>query len=126
MRHIDFTSGPVGRKILLFSLPLMVGNVFQQLYNVVDTLVVGKFLGEAPLAAVGSAYTLMIFLTSILIGLTMGAGVYFSLCFGRKNFDRMKQAVFYFLSVHRSSDGHHERCCLPPSGRAHFLHAGAL
>lgn len=84
MRHIDFTSGPVGRKILLFSLPLMVGNVFQQLYNVVDTLVVGKFLGEAPLAAVGSAYTLMIFLTSILIGLTMGAGVYFSLCFGRK------------------------------------------
>ena len=100
MRHIDFTSGPVGRKILLFSLPLMVGNVFQQLYNVVDTLVVGKFLGEAPLAAVGSAYTLMIFLTSILIGLTMGTGVYFSLCFGRKNFDRMKQAVFIsFLSI---------------------------
>lgn len=100
MRHIDFTSGPVGRKILIFSLPLMVGNVFQQLYNVVDTLVVGKFLGEAPLAAVGSAYTLMIFLTSILIGLTMGAGVYFSLCFGRKNFDRMKQAVFIsFLSI---------------------------
>lgn len=100
MRHIDFTSGPVGKKILLFSLPLMVGNVFQQLYNVVDTLVVGKFLGEAPLAAVGSAYTLMIFLTSILIGLTMGAGVYFSLCFGRKNFDRMKQAVFIsFLSI---------------------------
>lgn len=100
MRHIDFTSGPVGKKILLFSLPLMVGNVFQQFYNVVDTLVVGKFLGEAPLAAVGSAYTLMIFLTSILIGLTMGAGVYFSLCFGRKNFDRMKQAVFIsFLSI---------------------------
>ena len=100
MRHIDFTSGPVGRKILLFSLPLMVGNVFQQLYNVVDTLVVGKFLGEAPLAAVGSAYTLMIFLTSILIGLTMGAGVYFSLCFGRKNLGRMKQAIFIsFLSI---------------------------
>lgn len=100
MRHIDFTSGPVGKKILFFSLPLMVGNVFQQLYNVVDTLVVGKFLGEAPLAAVGSAYTLMIFLTSILIGLTMGAGVYFSLCFGRKNFDRMKQAIFIsFLSI---------------------------
>ena len=100
MRHIDFTSGPVFKKILLFSLPLMVGNVFQQLYNVVDTLVVGKFLGEAPLAAVGSAYTLMIFLTSILIGLSMGASVYFSLCFGRKNFGRMKQAVFIsFLSI---------------------------
>lgn len=100
MRHIDFTSGDVGKKILLFSLPLMVGNVFQQLYNVVDTLVVGKFLGEAPLAAVGSAYTLMIFLTSILIGLTMGCSVYFSLCFGRKNFDRMRQSIFIsFLSI---------------------------
>lgn len=100
MRTIDFTSGSIFRKILLFSLPLMVGNVFQQLYNVVDTLVVGKFLGEAPLAAVGSAYTLMIFLTSILIGLSMGSSVYFSLCFGRKNFDRMRQSIYIsFLSI---------------------------
>ena len=75
-------------------------DVIERACKLVDTLVVGKFLGEAPLAAVGSAYTLMIFLTSILIGLTMGAGVYFSLCFGRKNFDRMKQAVFIsFLSI---------------------------
>lgn len=100
MRTIDFTSGSIFRKILLFSMPLMVGNVFQQLYNVVDTLVVGKFLGEAPLAAVGSAYTLMIFLTSILIGLSMGSSVYFSLCFGRKNFDRMRQSIYIsFLSI---------------------------
>lgn len=100
MRTIDFTSGPVFKNILLFSLPLMVGNIFQQLYNVVDTLVVGKFLGEAPLAAVGSAYTLMIFLTSVLIGLSMGSSVYFSLCFGRKNFDRMRQSIYIsFLSI---------------------------
>lgn len=100
MRTIDFTSGSIFRKILFFSLPLMVGNIFQQLYNVVDTLVVGKFLGEAPLAAVGSAYTLMIFLTSILIGLSMGSSVYFSLCFGRKNFDRMRQSIYIsFLSI---------------------------
>ena len=81
VKDFDFTTGSISKKILLFSLPLMAGNIFQQLYNVVDTLVVGRFLGEAPLAAVGSAYTLMIFLTSILIGLTMGSGVYFSIFF---------------------------------------------
>lgn len=99
-RSIDFTSGPVFKKILIFSLPLMVGNVFQQLYNIVDTLVVGRFLGEAPLAAVGSAYAFMIFLTSILIGLSMGSGVYFSLCFGRHKMEKMKQAEFIsFISI---------------------------
>ncbi len=99
-KDFDFTTGSIPRKILLFSLPLMAGNIFQQLYNVVDTLVVGRFLGEAPLAAVGSAYTLMIFITSILIGLTMGSSVYFSLCFGRKNFALLKQSIYIsFLSV---------------------------
>ena len=66
----------------------------------VDTLVVGRFLGEAPLAAVGSAYTLMIFLTSILIGLSMGSGVYFSICFGQKNLKLLKQSIYIsFVSI---------------------------
>lgn len=99
-KDFDFTQGSISKKILLFSLPLMAGNIFQQLYNVVDTLVVGRFLGEAPLAAVGSAYTLMIFLTSILIGLTMGSGVYFSICHGQKNTALMKQSIYIsFLSI---------------------------
>ena len=93
-KDFDFTTGSIPKKILLFSLPLMAGNIFQQLYNVVDTLVVGRFLGEAPLAAVGSAYTLMIFLTSILIG------VYFSICFGQKNQKLLKQSIYIsFLSI---------------------------
>ena len=100
VKDFDFTTGSISKKILLFSLPLMAGNIFQQLYNVVDTLVVGRFLGEAPLAAVGSAYTLMIFLTSILIGLTMGSGVYFSICFGGKNEHLMKQSIYIsFLAI---------------------------
>lgn len=100
MRDIDFTSGSIFKNILLFSLPLMAGNVFQQLYNLVDTLVVGRYLGAAPLAAVGSAYTLMIFLTSILIGLSMGSGVYFSLCFGKKEIEKLRQSVFIsFISI---------------------------
>ena len=99
-KDFDFTQGSISKKILLFSLPLMAGNIFQQLYNVVDTLIVGRFLGEAPLAAVGSAYTLMIFLTSILIGLTMGSGVYFSICHGQKNTALMKQSIYIsFLSI---------------------------
>ena len=99
-KDLDFTKGSISKKILLFSLPLMAGNIFQQLYNVVDTLIVGRFLGEAPLAAVGSAYTLMIFITSILIGLTMGSGVYFSICHGQKNTARMKQSIYIsFLSI---------------------------
>lgn len=99
-KDLDFTQGSISKKILLFSLPLMAGNIFQQLYNVVDTLIVGRFLGEAPLAAVGSAYTLMIFLTSILIGLTMGSGVYFSICHGQKNTALMKQSIYIsFLSI---------------------------
>lgn len=99
-KDLDFTQGSISKKILLFSLPLMAGNIFQQLYNVVDTLIVGRFLGEAPLAAVGSAYTLMIFLTSILIGLTMGSSVYFSICHGQKNTARMKQSIYIsFLSI---------------------------
>lgn len=99
-KDLDFTQGSISKKILLFSLPLMAGNIFQQLYNVVDTLIVGRFLGEAPLAAVGSAYTLMIFITSILIGLTMGSGVYFSICHGKKNTARMKQSIYIsFLSI---------------------------
>lgn len=99
-KDLDFTKGSISKKILLFSLPLMAGNIFQQLYNVVDTLIVGRFLGEAPLAAVGSAYTLMIFITSILIGLAMGSGVYFSICHGQKNTARMKQSIYIsFLSI---------------------------
>ena len=63
------TSGPITSSILLFALPLMFGNLLQQMYNIADTWVVGRFLGADALAAVGSSYTLMTFLTSILLGL---------------------------------------------------------
>ena len=63
--------------MLLFAFPMICGNMLQQLYNVADTLIVGQFLGANALAAVGSAYTLMIFLTSVLLGLCMGSGAVF-------------------------------------------------
>ena len=84
MSH-DLTKGPVIRTMLLFAFPMMVGNLLQQLYNVADTLIVGQFLGVDALAAVGSSYTLMTFLTSILLGLCMGSGAVFSIRCGEKD-----------------------------------------
>ena len=61
----DLTKGNILKSLILFALPMMVGNILQQFYNIADTLIVGRILGENALAAVGSAYTLMTFLTSI-------------------------------------------------------------
>lgn len=68
----DLTQGSIGYGLLRFSLPLMAGNLLQQLYNVADTVIVGKCIDSVALAAVGSAFTLMTLLTSILLGLCMG------------------------------------------------------
>ena len=79
----NLTEGPVTRSMLLFALPIILGNLLQQLDNVADTLIVGRCLGPDALAAVGSSYSLMTFLTSILLGLCMGSGVCFSIQIGR-------------------------------------------
>ena len=76
----DLTRGPVMGSMLRFALPMILGNLLQQCYNIADTLIVGKFLGSNALAAVGSSFTLMTFLTSILLGLCMGSGAVFSMC----------------------------------------------
>ena len=78
----NLTKGPITVNLLLFALPLMFGNLLQQLYNVADTWVVGRYLGADALAAVGSSYTLMTFLTSILLGLCMGSGAAISMLYG--------------------------------------------
>ncbi|MBS6366701.1 MAG: MATE family efflux transporter [Clostridiales bacterium] len=89
----DLTQGNIRRGLIVFSLPLIAGNLLQQTYNIADTMIVGQFLGSAPLAAVGSAYTLMTLLTSILIGLCMGSGVVFSQLYGAKELERMRTAI---------------------------------
>lgn len=72
----------------------MIGNLLQQFYNVADTWIVGRFLGVNALAAVGSSYTLMVLLTSILLGLCMGSSAFFSIQYGKKDFDRLKNSFF--------------------------------
>lgn len=93
-KTVDLTEGSIPKKLLLFALPLMAGNILQQLYNIVDTVVVGKYLGEDALAAVGSAYTIMILITSVIIGLCMGSSVYFSVKFGQKDENGIRQSFF--------------------------------
>lgn len=90
----DLTQGSIPRGLLGFALPLILGNLLQQLYNLADTWVVGQFIGERALAAVGSSYTLMTFLTSILLGLCMGSSVYFSIQFGRQDPDKLRSGIF--------------------------------
>ncbi len=89
----DLTQGNVTRNMLLFAGPMILGNLLQQFYNIADTLIVGRFLGPNALAAVGSAYTLMTFLTSILIGMCMGSGALFSYYFGKKEDKKMKDCI---------------------------------
>ncbi len=79
--------------MLAFAGPMILGNLLQQCYNIADTLIVGRFLGSDALAAVGSAYTLMTFLTSILIGLCMGSGSVYSFRFGKRDEEGMKKSM---------------------------------
>ena len=91
--NVDLTHGSIFRGLLRFSLPLMAGNLLQQLYNLVDTFVVGRYCGEIALAAVGSAFSVMILLTSIVTGLCMGSGVVVSQLFGQKDDAGVRKAV---------------------------------
>ena len=89
----DLTKGPVMASMLRFAVPMVLGNLLQQCYNVVDTLIVGKYLGKNALAAVGSSFTLMTFLTSILLGLCMGSGAVFSIRFGQRDEDGLRDGA---------------------------------
>lgn len=90
----NLTEGSITGNLLKFAFPLMIGNLLQQCYNIADTLIVGRFLGADALAAVGSAYTLMVFLTSIILGLCMGSSAFFSMQFGAGNEERLKKSFF--------------------------------
>ena len=98
--NYDLTEGKIVHKLLRFAFPIMVGNLLQQLYNVVDTLIVGRYLGENALAAVGSSYTLMVFITSIIIGLCMGSSAFFSIQFGSRAQDKLEKGIYIaFLAI---------------------------
>lgn len=89
----DLIHGPVIITMLRFAFPMILGNLLQQCYNIADTLIVGRFLGPEALAAVGSSFPLMTFLTSILLGLAMGSGTVFSIRFGQQDHLGLKEGI---------------------------------
>lgn len=98
--YYDLTRGSIPKSLFFFALPMMAGNLLQQFYNIADTLIVGRVLGKSALAAVGSVYTLMTFLTSVFLGLSMGAGALFSIYLGKKKMENLRSAVYHaFLLI---------------------------
>ena len=93
-RNMDLTKGSITGSMLLFALPMIAGNLLQQCYNLADTFIVGRCLGPEALAAVGSSYSLMTFLLSLVIGLCMGSSTLFSMRFGNGDIPGLKKAVF--------------------------------
>lgn len=90
----NLTDGNIGKQLIGFSVPMILGNLLQQLYNIADTLIVGKTIGASALSAVGSSYALMVLLASVILGLCMGSGVVFAQLFGAGKQNDMKTAIF--------------------------------
>lgn len=93
LRTVDMTTGSPTKKILAFTLPIFLGNLFQQIYSISDTFVVGRFIGKEALAAVGACSAMVVFITSILIGLCMGSGVLFADFYGAKDHKSLSLAI---------------------------------
>ena len=90
---LDFTQGSLGKNIIKFSVPLFLGNLFQQLYNAADSLIVGNTLGSKALASVASSGSLIFMMVGFFNGLAIGAGVVISKYFGARNHERLRKAI---------------------------------
>lgn len=88
------TDGPISKGLMVYSFPMILGNLIQQLYNIADTLIVGRILGASALSAVGSSYSIMVLLTSMVIGLCMGSSVVFAQLYGAGDIDSMKKSIY--------------------------------
>ncbi len=96
----DLTTGHEGKKIFVFALPMLLGNVFQQLYNIVDTIIIGQYIGKDALAAAGASFPIIFVLISLVIGITIGTNIIIAQFYGAKQIDNVKKAIdtsFIFL-----------------------------
>lgn len=91
--RVVLTEGPIGKRIVAFAIPLFLGNLFQQLYNTADSLIVGNFLGGEALAAVSSSGSLIFLLVGFFNGIAMGSGVIVARYYGAKQFERLSKAI---------------------------------
>ena len=97
--ELDMTHGSIYKLMLRFTLPIFISQVFQQLYNTADTLIVGNYLGTEALAAVGSSGTLIFLMISFFEGMFMGAGVLVSRCYGAKDYDGVSRSVHTSIAL---------------------------
>lgn len=93
------TEGPIAKQIVFFALPLLIGNVFQQLYNTVDSVIVGQFVGSDALAAVGSSGSIVNLIVSLLMGITLGSSVVISNYYGARDLEHMERAIHTSISL---------------------------
>ncbi len=96
------TQGNPITTIIKFAFPMLVGNLFQQIYNIVDTIVVGRYIGKNALAAVGSSFMLMNFFSFVIIGMCLGSSVVYSYYFGEKNYSKLRKSIyisFLFIGI---------------------------
>jgi len=89
----DLTVGKESKLILLFTLPMLLGNIFQQLYNIIDSIIVGQYLGKGALAAVGASFPVIFVLISLIMGVSSGSTIVISQYFGAKQYDKVKRAI---------------------------------
>lgn len=97
--NIDLTQDNITKSLIRFAMPLMLANIMQQFYNITDTFIVGRFIGPNALASVGASYALIIFITSIIIGLCMGSGVFTSIQFGKRDLNMLKNGLFISFTI---------------------------
>ncbi len=96
---LDMTTGKPSGLLVKFAMPLMVGNIFQQLYNIVDTIIVGKFVSAGALAAVGTTGSLFFLLNALMFGLCTGAGIIIAQYFGARNHKALRDTVLALIRV---------------------------
>lgn len=93
------TEGPIVKQIVMFAIPLLLGNLFQQLYNTVDSIIVGNFVGSDALAAVGSSGSIINLIVSLLMGITLGSSVVISNYFGARDIEHMRKAIHTSIAL---------------------------
>ena len=115
---VDMTQGSPGKKIVAFTIPMLIGNIAQQLYNTVDSIIVGRYVGDNALAAVGSASPVLNLLLVLFVGISVGIGIMVSQYYGGKE----REALSYHadISVKPSCNGAGACCNKAASGASGY------
>ena len=90
---VDMTKGDITKHLLQFTIPMLIGNLFQQLYNLVDSVIVGRFVGPEALGAVGSVGMVMFLFFSLCMGLSSGVGIIVSQYFGGEDYEKVQKTI---------------------------------